>query len=197
MKNYSLMANTVLTPYSKDVLSRCIPFSCGDTDMDDFFLHDASLYSQELLGKSYCFVTVDTPHQIVGMFTVANDSIKTTHLNHTTSNRVNRPIDNAKRGRSYPAVLIGRIGVNKNFQQPEFRAGSQMIDFLKEWFSDDDNKTGCRFLVVDAYNKPNILAFYERNGFKFLHISEEEECEYYHIDDNVIHTRLMYYDLKC
>ena len=29
-------------------------------------------------------------------------------------------------------------------------------------------KTGCRFIVVDAYNKENVLHFYEKNGFKFF-----------------------------
>lgn len=70
------------------------------------------------------------------------------------------------------------------------------MEFIKDWFRDEDNKTGCRFLVVDAYNNFKTLNFYERNGFKFLYKDDEEEKSFYHINDSVIATRLMYFDLK-
>ena len=75
--------------------------------------------------------------------------------------------------------------------------GSQLMQFIKDWFRHEDNKTGCRFLVVDAYNDSRTLRFYERNNFRFLHGDEAEECTYYNIpDDDKIATRLMYFDLK-
>lgn len=45
-----------------------------------------------------------------------------------------------------------------------------------------DNKTGCRFLTVDAYL--NAVPFYEKNGFRFMNAEDDDP-----------HTRLMYYDL--
>ena len=74
--------------------------------------------------------------------------------------------------------------------------GSQLIRFVKDWFRAEDNKTGCRFLVVDAYNSPKTLNFYQRNGFRFLHRDDEEEKSYYQINSTRISTRLMYFDLK-
>jgi hypothetical protein len=47
------------------------------------------------------------------------------------------------------------------------------------------NKTGCRFLLADAYNKPGILAFYKKNGFDFLTKTDEGK-----------ETRAMKFDLK-
>lgn len=44
------------------------------------------------------------------------------------------------------------------------------------------NKTGCRFIIVDAYQ--NAIPFYERNGFVMLSSRD--------INDE---TRLMYFDL--
>ena len=123
-----------------------------------------------------------------------NDSIKTTYLEVSTKNRLNRKIENPQRGRSYPAVLIGRIGINIEFQGKQI--GSQLIKFIKDWFRAEDNKTGCRFIVVDAYNTSRTLKFYERNGFRFIHKTEDEEKIYYHINDDLITTRLMYFDLK-
>lgn len=39
----------------------------------------------------------------------------------------------------------------------------QVIEYIASWFVHPDNKTGCRFIVVDAYNKENVLHFYEKN----------------------------------
>ena len=194
-KRFSLYDNCVMIQLSDDVFSHCDTFYCGNADLDDFFLNDAKKYADELMGKTYCWITECKPHKIVALFTLANDSIKTTYLVPSTKNRLNRPIENHKRGRSYPAALIGRLGINSEFQGKEI--GSQLIDFIKDWFRAEDNKTGCRFLVVDAYNNDRTIKFYERNGFRFLHKTEAEEKEYYHIiDDDNITTRLMYYDLK-
>lgn len=179
---------------SDDVITNCENFTCGNEDLDDFFMNDAKKYADELMGKTYCWITDNKPHQIVALFTLANDSIKTTHLEPYTKNKLNRPIENPKRGRSYPAALLGRIGINTEFQGKQL--GSQLLGFIKDWFRADDNKTGCRFLVVDAYNSPKTINFYKRNGFRFLHKNEDEEKQYYHISDEIISTRLMYFDLK-
>lgn len=39
------------------------------------------------------------------------------------------------------------------------------MTFIKDWFRHEDNKTGCRFIVVDAYNEERVLKYYDKNGF--------------------------------
>ncbi len=75
--------------------------------------------------------------------------------------------------------------------------GQQVINFIKTWFVQEDNKTGCRFLVVDAYNQQRVLRFYERNKFKYLYATEVLEREEQHCPDcdGPIYTRLMFLDL--
>jgi hypothetical protein len=58
-----------------------------------------------------------------------------------------------------------------------------VIDFIKGWFT-EGNKTGCRFIVVDALNNPDTLKFYSKNGFLNLNPKDEKDK-----------TRLMYFDL--
>ena len=169
-------------------------FSCGDDDLDDFFHNHALLYSKEHLGKTYVFVDNDTS-EIVAFFTVSNDSIKTTFIPKNSTNRVQRKIPGLKHLRTYPAVLIGRLGVNKSFQGKGLKIGRQVVNFIKLWFLDDNNKTGCRFLVVDAYNKPEVLSFYEQNGFKYLYATEDDEKEATQSDSESLNTRLMFLDL--
>lgn len=183
--------------YSKVVRGNCLPFSCGEDDLDDFFLNDADLYADELLGKTYCWVTTEQPHQIVALFTLANDSIKTKLISSNDRNRLQRNIVNPKRGRSYPAVLIGRLGVNREFQGSPSHVGRQLMTFIKDWLRHEDNKTGCRFIVVDAYNDENVLRYYLANGFVYLYKTEEIERQYFDISqDETLNTRLLYFDLK-
>ncbi len=72
---------------------------------------------------------------------------------------------------SYPAVLIGRLGVNKDYRIPdgeENTTGNQLMDFIKTWFL-INNKTGCRFIVVDSYNNDKALNYLEyKNLIKYL-----------------------------
>ena len=86
---------------------------------------------------------------------------------------------NEKRLKSYPAVKLCRLGVDvcaKGLQ-----IGSTVLDCIKAMFF-FDNKTGGRFLTVDAYL--NAVPFYEKNGFRFMNAEDDDP-----------HTRLMYYDL--
>lgn len=81
---------------------------------------------------------------------MSNDSIKTTFIPKKAVNKIERKIPGRKHLHTYPAVLLGRLGVNKKYQGREYFIGQQIINYIKIWFSEDDNKTGCRFLVVDA-----------------------------------------------
>ncbi|MBQ9361961.1 MAG: hypothetical protein IJT97_00915 [Bacteroidaceae bacterium] len=62
--------------FTRQKAGECKPFHCGDDDLDEFFLHDAFLQSDELLCKNYCFTLDEDPAAIVAAFTLSNDSIK-------------------------------------------------------------------------------------------------------------------------
>jgi hypothetical protein len=70
------------------------------------------------------------------------------------------------------------------------------MDFIKSWFTESSNKTGCRYLVVDAYNSELPIRYYLSNGFDFMFSTETQEKEYRNIKSHdALHTRLMYFDL--
>ena len=70
------------------------------------------------------------------------------------------------------------------------------MDFIKYWFVDPNNKTGCRFIVVDSYNENAPLSYYTRNEFEFLFSTESQESEHLGMStDERLETRLMYFDL--
>lgn len=78
------------------------------------------------------------------MITLANAGIQTTRLQNHPRRKLNDLITYSKQGRTYPGVLIGRLGVSVDFQGPQYRTGTQIMDFIKDWFKSYDNKTGCR-----------------------------------------------------
>ena len=185
-----------LARVTPQLLDYCRPFSCGDEDLDDFFANNAIAYEKELMGKTYCWVLRHDLTRIVGMVTLANAGIQTTHLQNNPRRKINNLISYSKQGRTYPAVLIGRLGVNVDFQGPQFRAGAQIMDFIKDWFKSYDNKTGCRFILVDAVNNERAISYYERNGFRPLFPRVGDEKAFYNIPEaESLRTRMYYFDL--
>lgn len=194
---FRLEHDAVMIPYTAEAVEYCTDFDCGDSDLNEFFSRDALPYDAELLGKTYAWVDYTKPSHIIGMITLANDSIKARHIASNARNRLQRNISNVKRGRSYPAVLIGRLGVATDFRGKGYNVGSQILKFIKDWFRTKENKTGCRFIVVDAYNNDKTLHFYEKNGFKPLYRNEIEEREFLGLpSEHEMPTRFYYYDLK-
>lgn len=196
MGDFILDDKCQLARVTQEVLNHCQPFSCGDSDLDDFFATTAIAYEKELMGKTYCWVLREDVTKIVGMVTLANAGIQTSHLQNNPKRKINNLISYCKQGRTYPAVLIGRLGVNTSFQGAEFRIGAQIMDFIKVWFKSYDNKTGCRFILVDAVNVEHAVQYYKRNGFKPLFPRESDEKQFYNIpDDETLRTRMFYFDL--
>lgn len=193
--DYDIIERCEFHPISEELAA--LPFYCGDEDLEDFFHNEALLYDREQLGKTYCFIDNSGEHtRIVAFFTVANDSIKTKFIPHSATNKVQRKVPGEKHLRSYPAVLLGRLGVSRDFQGLDFLVGQQVMNYVKAWFTAGDNKAGCRFLVVDAYNKSRVIQFYLRNKFKFLYTVEDEERSAVGIAvGEPLHTRLMFLDL--
>ena len=169
-------------------------FECSNLDLNDFFQNDCIAFANELMGKTYCFTLDSDSKNIVCSFTISNDSIKTSILPNARKKKVLKNIPSQKRFKSYPAVLIGRLGVSKEFTS--LGIGTELLNFIKSWFIERDNKTGCRFIIVDSYNTNEALNFYKKNGFNFLFSTEEQEKTATDVsNDSQIKTRLMYFDL--
>jgi len=172
-----------------------IGFDCGDNDLNDFFNHDALLFQSERLGQTYYFCLKGTD-KVVCAFSLSADSLKTVLLPGSRSKKVKELIPREKTLQSYPALLIGRLGVSVEFSGQGI--GSQLLENIK-YFCDSRFPYLVRFLVVDAYNNPSVLAYYQKNGFSFLFSSEQQEIENLKkkiADDDILHTRQMFFDMK-
>jgi len=158
-------------------------FDCGDDDLNDFILHESPLYRKEKLAVTYVLKEADdlANEHIKAFFSLSNDRISISDFDSKTKyNRFSRRFNNHKRLKSYPAAKIGRLAVHVSAKG--MNIGSTLLNFIKRYFT-ADNKTGCRFITVDAYAA--AIPFYLRNGFVPLNEEDADEP-----------TRLLYFDLN-
>ena len=155
-------------------------FDCGDEDLNDFIKNEAHLYKEQLLAMPYIMTEKGKVDKVFAYFTLANDKIAVTDFpSNSQFNKFKRASFNKEKYlRSYPSVKIGRLAISRELQGKGF--GSYLLSSIKMYFI-ADNKTGCRFVTLDAYR--GATDFYKRNGFDFLQAEDKNP------------TQLMYFDL--
>lgn len=151
-------------------------FDCGDADLNEFFFKDSKEGSVKLISVTYA---VEKDNKLVGFFCVSNDAIRRGDTSNSKFKKIRREIKYS----SMPSVKIGRLATALDYQSKGL--GTEILDLIKMWFT-EANKTGCRFIIVDAINTTKTLEFYKKNGFQFLDSHSASRK-----DD----TRLMYFDL--
>ena len=154
-------------------------FDGGDDDLNEFFQADAVEYRMDLLAETYVFYLKGKEKELgpFAFVALANDVIR-------LSKPMKRKFIHHKKRyiEEYPAVKIARLGVNGGRQRKG--VGTHLLNLLKILFK-TENRTGCRFMTVDAYNREPVLSFYKKNEFEFLHQKDSKED-----------SRIMFYDLK-
>ncbi len=151
-------------------------FSCADHDLDEFLREDAQDHQTRLLSVTYAYSFVENGADVpVAFASIANSSMSLLDKHRLKHLLKDVPY------REFPCVKIGRLGV-RDFVQGK-GVGTSLLNIIKDLFT-TNNRTGCRFLTVDAYRNQRTLNFYEKNDFLF-----------YSSMDRKSETRIMYYDL--
>lgn len=155
-------------------------FDCGDRDLNEYFKEDAVAHREFLLTETYhiALSPAELPFPI-GLVSVCNDAVRKEKVKEQ---EFFQELPEKKRYPTYPAVKISRIGIHNGLQGNNI--GSYMINMLKKMFI-TDNRTGCRLITVDAYNKEKVLNFYQKNDFQFFNDRDKRK-----------QTRAMFFDLK-
>lgn len=197
MNGFTIDDDTIMSPYTKEVAEYCDPFRCGDEELDSFFAQQVFFYREEMLCNAYCWINKHNNKEIVAIATFSYDGIKSYTLDNSSRNSLQRKIPYKKRHRSYPAMLIGRLGVHQNYRGKGLNVGSQLMQTLKVLCANEEGMGICRYLLVDAYNIESTLHYYAKNGFKPLYKTEQNEREVFDIPENEsLKSRILYFDLK-
>lgn len=166
-----------------DLDTEILPFDCDDSELNGFLFDDAKSHHAERVATTFLIVNeVDT----IAYWSYLNDKITVSDLNgnfdafrQRISAKLGREVKD-KEYTSFPSVKIGRLAVSKKYQGQGI--GESILRHTKELFI-TDNRTGCRFITVDAFK--NAVRFYQNNGF-ILMSSRDKKRD----------TRQMYYDLN-
>jgi GNAT superfamily N-acetyltransferase len=137
-------------------------FSCGDEDLNDFIWNDAKPHLDELLAVTYAYrlkkdSEVSPP---IAFVSLANDSVQ-------VSKSQRKKFRRSKRYDQFPAVKIARLAVDSRIQGNN--VGTNILNRVKRLFL-TENRTGCRFVTVDAYR--SAVRFYLKNDF--VPVSQDE-----------------------
>ncbi|MCK4910438.1 MAG: GNAT family N-acetyltransferase [Thermodesulfovibrionales bacterium] len=156
------------------------PFNCDHEQLRGFLFENAMEHIHTLLAQTYIFEDIKST---IAYFSVSNDAIRVddSHSKNWFRRNVLKLLSHEKSIKydAYPAVKVGRFAVADEFRGKD--VGTKLMSWIKRYFI-NKNKTGCRFITVDAYKE--ALGFYEKMGFKYL-TKEDENHE----------TRHMYFDL--
>ncbi len=165
-----------------DTATQVLNFDCGDADLNDYFNNDSVAYKKELMTQTYALYEVeDETKRIWALVDFCNDSLS----RKVMEKKEQRRIPFSKRGyRTFPGVKITRLGIDA--MSHGMKIGTKLLDIIKEFFT-TDNRSGCRFITVDAYRE--AVPFYEKNGFIIAKTIEDEE-------DRRASTVAMFFDLK-
>ncbi|MCD6308892.1 MAG: GNAT family N-acetyltransferase [Candidatus Latescibacteria bacterium] len=159
---------------TEDEISTLSSFDCGNDDLNDFFRNESLPHREQLMAETYVFEEED---EVVALISFSNDAVE---LSKSVRRRL---LPHEMRSyTSIPAVKIARFGVLRDHQGRGI--GSLVINFCKKLFI-TSNRTGCRWITVDAYNSDDVLRFYQDQRFDFLSNKDAEKP-----------TRIMWCDLK-
>lgn len=154
-------------------------FKCEIEDLNDFLINDAFLHQKELLTVTYLF-SIDS--KLAAFLSLSNDIVhEELFPSKSQFKKFTKVLPHSKRYKQLPAVKIGRLGVDSKYSGKGI--GSQIIEMVKNSFT-TNNKTGCRFITIDAYNNLKTLSFYKKNEFEFFTEKDKDQ-----------NTRAMYFDL--
>lgn len=134
-----------------------VVFECCREELTNFFQVERLVYEKNLLVATYGLYRKSS---LVAMVSLSNDSIS-----------INEVHDASKTGwisKNLPAVRIVAFAVQKDLIKGNI--GSSLLHFLQPFFI-LGNKTGCRYIIVDAYNdntgtypKGKVKKFYRERG---------------------------------
>lgn len=157
-------------------------FDCGDPDLNEYFQEEALLNKAALVGQPYYLYEATAETIPVALIDLCNDSVRRKSSKQQPGYLQAADVEKSKHYPFLPAVKITRFGINLPFQGMDL--GSHTLNIIKKLFI-TENRTGCRFLTVDAYNNNKVLHFYQKNKFKFFYNKDKDKA-----------TRSMFFDLK-
>lgn len=134
-------------------------FDCGNAEVNQWFAKEVGPCTEQLLVKSFELKIPDDPKQDgpVGLVSLCNDAVLKRDLIEML------PVPEDKLFPSWPAVKVVALGVASEDQRQG--VGTEIIRLITQLFT-TDNRTGCRFITLEAHTA--VTRFYQLLDFEFM-----------------------------
>lgn len=132
-------------------------FQCTEEDLRQFLIEDALDFDGSNITKTTVVSLPDSP-AILGYFSLSADAVP---LSGGEELHLSLPFKSPTS--FFPAVKITKLAVATAYQGNGL--GGQLINYIMGLAFALSNAAAVRLLTVDALNKPDVLRFYEKNGF--------------------------------
>lgn len=134
------------------------PFDCGKPNLNEFLINTAAEWHRQHFSFTNVVFHSDYAGPIA-YFTLCNDQIQ---LNESEYFALGA--NSEKQLTHLPAVKIGRLAVIEPMQRTG--VGREVMKLIRGEILIASAVSAARLIVVDADNTPNVISFYERDGFE-------------------------------
>ena len=135
-------------------------FETDVKDLKDFLVEDA--YNNQQLGISTTYLWFYNPtNELVAYVTVLTDAIR---VHGTQLGKMF--VDMGVQYKTLPALKIGRMCVHEKYCGRGI--GTYIIQYVMHILLEINEKSGCRFIVLDAKTDTGAHRFYTKSGFQVL-----------------------------
>lgn len=144
-------------------------FSCGIKSLDEYFSNQVGQDTRRRLCVCYVLVEIDkngTSKTVIGYYTLSSSTIKVHDLPELEKKKLPKyPL--------LPSVLIGRLGIDENYQGHGF-GELLLMNALKRCY-EISNQLGIFAIIVDTINN-SARDFYK--GYEFCEFSNSDNKLY-------------------
>lgn len=133
-------------------------FACGKSHLDAFLTEKAPFFHRAKLGLTSVVMHAQVSNQVLGYFTLSNDSIAL-----TSPEELELGLEDKAELNHFPAIKIGRFAVALPHQSHGI--GRDILSLVMDQMLLDGAASAARIAVVDADNDEAVVHFYRRNGF--------------------------------
>jgi GNAT superfamily N-acetyltransferase len=153
------LADLQIVQYDRDVHD-VSKFDSDDTDINEFLQRDAWKYQADHISHTR-LAYLD--QRLVGYITLLADCVIL--LTSEKKKALKEAKEQHQTVYTFPAVKIGRIGVQKDCQGLDI--GTQLLKYAVGVVvrMNRELNVGCRLITLDAY--PKSVGFYEKRGFMY------------------------------
>lgn len=136
-------------------------FDATDCELQEFIRDEALAYQKEALGVTYLVILESS---IVAFFTLAMNSIPTEKLELQEIIRIRGKVNHP-----YPALLLGRLAVDKEWQSKGI--GSFILEWVFGLARSLSASVGCRYVCLHC--RDHMVKYYGDRGFERCEIEKK------------------------